>query len=98
LERLNERYTAWPVQIHRPTLITQGYSICEGNNPGSKLMTNFQHYSSLLQAVPDLNTLANGSVNLVDAEKVASDVVNTVKQSGPGPVRLFIMSAMLRSG
>lgn len=75
LERLNERYPAWPVWIHRPSLITRG-DTGAGSKPGLELVQNMRHYSTLMRAVPVIAaTRLKGAFDIVELDTVVDGIM-----------------------
>ena len=88
LENLQKLYPAWPVIIHRPSLIIQQAHAMppnKGQNVGPRLefLENLQRYSSLLRAVPTVPAVAEGRMNISGAFDVVvlSDVVKGMVDS-----------------
>lgn len=79
LERLSRRFKpAWPVYIHRPSLIMP-----DGDaEPGRELIHNIRHYSSLMRAAPIIDSEEGRSVvDLIPLRTVVEAMVNAVWES-----------------
>ncbi|RYP47491.1 hypothetical protein DL768_006463 [Monosporascus sp. mg162] len=76
LERLNERYSHWPIWIHRPSLIVRQHTEA-GDAPGLELVENIRHYSALMQAIPVVaGGRLSGVLNLVPLHVVVKSILD----------------------
>ncbi|KAI0890579.1 uncharacterized protein GGS22DRAFT_194555 [Annulohypoxylon maeteangense] len=93
LERIHERFSDWPIYIHRPSLIAREETEAAGSNesPGLALVQNVRHFASLLRAVPVVpGGRVKGSFNLVSSGVVVKGIMDALAESRePGGVRFL---------
>lgn len=85
LERLHRHFgRAWPVYIHRPSVIDVAQGDVAENGPGKELVHNIRYYSSLLRAVPALGggAVRGGVVDIVSLEQVVGGVLGPALARG----------------
>ncbi|RYP69906.1 hypothetical protein DL769_005147 [Monosporascus sp. CRB-8-3] len=76
LERLNERYSDWPIWIHRPSLIARQHTEA-GDAPGLELVENIRHYSALMHAIPVVaGGRLSGALNLVPLDVAVKGILD----------------------
>jgi hybrid polyketide synthase/nonribosomal peptide synthetase ACE1 len=88
LERLHQRHPAWPVVIHRPSLISREEEDTDKDAPVSlEFVDNMRRYAALLNAVPAMPSTKEGgdlsvcgAFDVVPIHKVVEDVTASVMQ------------------
>ncbi|KAI1457376.1 hypothetical protein F4805DRAFT_467399 [Annulohypoxylon moriforme] len=84
LERIHEKFSDWPIYIHRPSLIAreETEATSSDGSPGLEFVQNVRHFASLLRAVPVVpGGRVKGSFNLVSPGVVVKGIMDALAEA-----------------